>query len=289
MLLSCLAASAIAVPVSGCSLLVDSGGLTGAGASDGQPDSSAGEDAADASDDGGQTGIDAAAEAEAGGDTASPESGAGFCAASAHDFCDDFDGPPLAQKWTEVVTEAGTVTLTGDKSVSAPNALRVQLQAGAPDYKSAAPFQMLTSPSASYHLEASVLVLDKSDQGSVEVLALSFNPPSGFTAYDVLFGISEGRYRLMEWAQETGVGDHTNHSDLATSTSFAAWRRVEIDVTLSTSGSTAVLKLDGQVAGQVELEPAPALGVRVGVGAAQVEGITGSWTILVDDVAIDAS
>jgi hypothetical protein len=69
----------------------------------------------------------AASASDAGG---SPDAGAtpsgSFCAleAGTHTFCDDFDGPPLASKWTSIEqTGGGTIGDDSSQSYSAPSSL----------------------------------------------------------------------------------------------------------------------------------------------------------------------
>ena len=47
-----------------------------------------------------------------------------------HTFCDDFDGPPLEEKWDTVRTTGGDVTVDSSEFLSAPRALRIRLKSG---------------------------------------------------------------------------------------------------------------------------------------------------------------
>jgi hypothetical protein len=280
------------IPIS-CSFFVDGAGLTGGS---GERDAAAEHDAAehDATEadatEADATEADAtehdAAEHDAadGGSEGSPPDPC----ESTHAFCDSFDQSPLEAKWTEVVTEAGTVEVSAGEHVSAPNSLLVEVAASAPEYSSSAVFKMLSS-AAHHHVEASVLVPSK-PAGSIDFVSLDFQPPPpGFLEYSVAFGVANGTYMLMRWTVDTNNVNETGHWDLSSATSFAVWRRVGIDVTLSPGGSVAVLLIDGQEAGQLSLPPSPAVGLRVGVGAPLVAGMDAPCTIWVDDVVVDQS
>jgi hypothetical protein len=67
--------------------------------------------------------------ADAGGDVGGGSSGGGgtFCAVEAgtHTFCDDFDGPPLASKWTSIEQVGGGTAVTDlTTSYSSPGSLK---------------------------------------------------------------------------------------------------------------------------------------------------------------------
>ncbi len=211
----------------------------------------------------------------------------GFCAThTGHTFCEDFDEPSFAARWTGVSTSSSAVTLAESDAgwVSPPNELLASTPFPA---SSGAPYafafeHFATAKSIKVQVE---LFVSTGSLQEIDPLLIAFNPPPvGYSYYDIHIDSGDGHLGY-NFTPEGGTNSNT---DLSFVTPLDAWHAFEVDVDLNTSAVQifvdGVSTLDATLA--EPLSPT-AFDLQLGVvrGLAGATATTG--VVQVDNVLVD--
>ncbi len=268
-----LAACLAIAGLTACSLLVDTGGLSG-GASDGGGAEGSTPPSTDAPSGGdGPSGDDAAPDAPHDGDASTVF----VCDAT---FCDDFDdGGPRG--WTDKLLTRGTITTTND-AVTPPNGLLVQLAAGS----GSADVELMKSFSGlPQHMrcELDMKVVNAPPSNAevdyLEFTTLSTDPKT----YSVYFAHFDTGWAVAEFATFGDGGQLDRHSD-ATPPPIGTW----FHVTFQTDGSSVSVAYDGVQAsslGSLTSFGGTERDFNIGIPYVQSSPTVGAHSVEYDDVA----
>jgi hypothetical protein len=233
---------------------------------------------------------DVALDADGGDATAVTDAGsdASFCAThTGHTFCEDFDEPGFATRWSGVVTsQAGSTAVESDaSSASAPNELLTT-----------ATFPASTSGQGAFvykHFTAAktlkvqvALLVDVSTMAECDPLEISLIPPAGYKTYQIHIDIPTQHLGYTTTPTDGGTSTTT---DTAFTTTFPTWRNLEFDLDFTTSAVAVLVDGVPTVAWTVAPLAPTAFDVRLGV----VIGLSGTTSatpvVHVDNVLIDTT
>ncbi len=240
----------------GCSLLVDTSGLTSATTEDGAADrASATDGGADVSS------LDAATDALA-------ADGGIVCDAT---FCDDFDDGPVGAKWSRAIVNKGSIDLA-TKYTSAPSALRARFFGSDSTDDRYAMLERDLGTGTRVRCDFSMSVTARADRDVNDPFRIRTTAP-GVSDYLL--------YLVLPAAGGIALADDIQYSDggcacpqrLTSFDSFpiGAWRRI----TIETDFTTATLSVDGAVVVTNTFGPIVPNGpIVVGLGGRAFSSIT---------------
>jgi hypothetical protein len=268
--------------LAGCTLLVDTSGLTG-GSSD-APDASTSSDAtADAVDEGDGPRdapleeADAATDAPPASDAHAPLGEAG-CTGTVHDFCDDFDHGALGAAWTRTFQIGGAFTLD-PLAVSPPSSLL----ATAADGGSENLILVKNFAGATKGIRCQVALRVDAYDNYTDVLHVDFTVAG--EAYFVRVGLGGGG-TLNEYGQLPDGGERVRNNWPFQQPPAGQWVDVVLDIDGDPNAGAATLAVDGAQVLSVALSPpTDATGINVELGAINTFPL--AWRAHYDNVACD--
>lgn len=282
------------VGVAACALFPAVDGLVGDGGGALDATSDAVSDvSAEASSDSGPSDVVQASDADAGTDAdtgtgadADADAATSFCATHlGHTFCEDFDEPNFASRWTTLSLSSGATLDESDaSSQSPPNQLLGDVTFPAQTSASTAYAGKHFASASTITAEAELEVT--STLAKIDPIQIHFSPaPAGYDYYEI--HIDTGDDHLgASWVPSDG--GPSSYVDVTFPNNLAAWHDVKLVVDVKTSAVQAYL--DGTLVAQTAIPAlsAAAFDLRVGV-------VTGSnsstsaldGTVHVDNVLVD--
>ena len=266
-----LASLALGATLAGCSLLVDTDGLS-AGAPPG------------AVDDGG-SGRDAAlAERDAMtiGDATSD-----VCAGS-HTFCDSFDdgtNDPTT-RWDDVQLDGASIAFDTTTAVSAPRSLRFDLSSGTGSRRSTIDKRVPTKQKdVTVTFDIRIDAPSSQDFGAIEYASIVLSPPPpGVTSHAVSlyqYGGAPPGVAYYRTPEDSG----NNRAELTPGIAFGVWQRIAFHLVLGDSPKVSV-SLNGAPSAVVKVSPVTLEAVEIRLGFDTADARTAT-TVRYDNVTVD--
>jgi hypothetical protein len=270
--------------VSACGLFPDLTGLAGdAGVDAFEPDVSVDAPGVDAVAD--ATKSDAATNDGGAGDAADAADG-GWCATHPnHTFCEDFDEPGFAARWTGISLNpsSSTVIESDAAAISPPNEMLASATFP-PDSNANAYVYRHFSTAKTLKVQAEILVDPVGLPQIDPVMIVLSPPPPGYTRYDIHVDTGDGHLGN----NYTPDGGSAINTDTNFANPLSAWHNLEIDLDLTKS--SIQLYVDGVLATTWTLAPTSPTGfdLRIGVtaGLGTVDAST-TGVVHVDNVLVD--
>ncbi|HEY1953999.1 MAG TPA: LamG-like jellyroll fold domain-containing protein [Polyangiaceae bacterium] len=282
--------AAVLLIVSGCALFPELDGLVGdaGGPVDATLDAP-GEAAAEASSDAAPSDVvqppDGNADADAGA-VADADAAIAFCAShTGHTFCEDFDEPSFANRWSSLALSVGATLDESDASAqSPPNQLLGDVTF--PPSSSTATAYVSKHFTSSSKITAEADFEVDSTLAKVDPIHITFSPaPAGYSAYEIHIDTGDNHLGASWTPSDGGPSDYM---DVTFPDQLAAWHDVKLVVDLTTSAVQAYL--DGALVAQMTtptLSPA-AFNLQVGVVSGTNDALTPvDAKVHVDNVLVD--
>ena len=251
---------AITTAAAGCSLLVDTSGLSGSAAEDAASDRAV-------PNEGGA--LDAGAEA-----TSSSDAGR-TCDAT---FCDDFDDGPLGAKWTKTTLAGGGTLELATPARSLPNALRAQFHGVSSPQDRYAMLEQDLGLGKSVRCDFSIYVASRPNMDLDDVFRIRTRGP-GVGDFLLYFAVSTGGGSLADDIAYPDGGCACPQKYVPfTQLPVSSWAHV----TVETNFSTATVTVDGTMVVSDTFGPiVPNEPIVVGLGGRAFSSITSD--VLFDD------
>jgi hypothetical protein len=250
--------------------------------------------------DSGSGGVDARApgnDAGAGGnDAGGPPPPVGYCAglSPAPLFCEDFDEGTLGP-WDQVSGMNGWAALDATLSLSAPDAMRDQVNANASagnvDVAGYRTFDLLQGVAGRYTLTFAFRADSVDTSSSSDAVLGAIQLWNGSAAWDLELEVSysPSTGNLSAYLSEDSATDYVEHP-AAKPIAMKKWVTVAISITLPASGGTApaTMSFDGtQVVAATVNVPIPDPIPEIIVGPTYATPAPSGWTLRYDNVTFD--
>jgi hypothetical protein len=262
-----------------CTLLVDTGGLSSAGADASSNDGDVIPMVPGAE---GGSGSDAAANDAAANDGATASS---VCTA-VHTFCDDFDtgDTNLLTRWGELNTAAGPLDLDTTRSKSPPRSLRMNVmpETGVMDSHVG---KTIDVKSGTGRVELDLFVpAPGGSYAEVDPIGIVLTPtPAGYDFHGLYLLILPGGNQLQYFASKKS-GNLDNRAPVKVTTD--AWHHIVMTFSY-TASPTGTMTIDGDAEATVAMGSPTPTKLDLQLGASYANNVTATWSLGFDNVVID--
>ena len=263
--------------VTACTLLVDTGGLSNAGAG-GAPNDGA---------------VPMLPVSEAGADGAASDAAAGDAPSSSspcatvHAFCDDFDTgtTDLAARWDVLHTTAGPMLLDTTQPKSPPRSLRMHLTptTGNKDSRLGKNVAVI---SGTARVELDIFIPTPAGPWTeVDPIGVQLTPtPTGYDFHG-LYLVTRSDSTFLQYFASKKAGNLDNRAPLST-ISKDVWHHVVITFSYATTPPKGTISVDGDV-GSVDMVTPVATKLELQLGASYTQDTNLDWSLYFDNATID--